>query len=169
LLAAVAGLFVLSVSPSDAGLLPCNGLPVLGLVFGTPLVTAAPLAFGSYNGSIATADTTVTTITVACMTGLAAGLGTLPAFTITLTAGNAGSYTPRGLSGPTAAKLNYNIYTNAGMTTVWGDGVTGGSASQSGGGTTASTQSFTGYGAIPIHQFVPAGNYTDMITVTVSY
>jgi spore coat protein U-like protein len=67
--------------------------------------------------------------------------------------------------------LNYNLYLNTGRTSVWGDG-TAGTA------TVADSMNmllgsgiklYPIYGGIPIGQNVPAGVYTDTITVTVTY
>lgn len=86
---------------------------------------------------------------------------------ISLTTGGSGSFAPRAMSGPGGATLDYNLYTTAGLTTVWGDG-TAGTATVS--GTVSTTNvSFTIYGMIPKNQYTAvAGTYTDSITVSVS-
>lgn len=65
-------------------------------------------------------------------------------------------------------KLNYNLYTDAGKSAIWGDG--------SGGTTTVQTQrvppnnkprTVTIYGSIPPGQEVSVGTYTDMLTATI--
>ncbi|MCB8881563.1 spore coat protein U domain-containing protein [Acidisoma cellulosilytica] len=164
---------VLGVATSLLVLLPgsgkaavCNGGLIGGLFAGTPGITANAIVFGPYYGSTGTAVTAVNTITVTCVGALLPIGPTLPAFTIALSMGNAASYGPRTMTG-TTTPLSYNIYTTAALTNVWGNGT--GSTLQSGGNAGASTQSFTGFGAIPAHQFVKAGSYSDMITVTVTY
>jgi spore coat protein U-like protein len=67
--------------------------------------------------------------------------------------------------------MQYNLYTNAGHTQVWGD-ATGGTVKISDSqlvlvGT--SQYSYTAYGRIPALQDLPPGTYTDTITVTLNY
>jgi spore coat protein U-like protein len=64
--------------------------------------------------------------------------------------------------------LNYSLFTNAGRTTVWGDG-TGGTGTVGNTGT-GSAQSFTVYGRIPGGQSsAAAGTYADTVSITISY
>lgn len=64
--------------------------------------------------------------------------------------------------------LSYNLFTDAGRTSVWGDG-TGSTAAFTGTGT-GSTQAFTIYGRVASGQTsAPAGSYADSVSVTVSY
>lgn len=60
--------------------------------------------------------------------------------------------------------LGYNLYTDATFATIWGDG-TGGGVIVNGN----KNQDFTVYGRIPPQQDVGVGNYSDVITVTVSF
>ena len=64
--------------------------------------------------------------------------------------------------------LNYALYTDTERTTVWGDGATGtGSITGTGSG---SAQASTIYGRVPQGQTsLPAGSYSDTVTVTVTY
>jgi spore coat protein U-like protein len=141
--------------------------PALALLCGSFLdpitVSATSLNFGVYVPSgAATANTTVT---VACTIPL----DLLTDFRISLSAGNA-------LTDPSARylkaggnRLGYNIYTDGGYMTVWGDG-TAGSVDQGYSSLLAlGSASFTGFGRLPQGQYVPAGSYTDRITVTVSF
>ena len=65
--------------------------------------------------------------------------------------------------------LNYALYTNAGRTTIWGDGVGGTTATISGTGNGVA-QASTIYGRVPSGQTsLPAGAYLDTVTVTVTY
>jgi spore coat protein U-like protein len=142
----------------DAAAAPkCNGGANLAQV------SATPLSFGNYNAASPTAATANATITVSCVNP---GRD-LPNFTVALSTGGAGGYAPRRLSSG-ANLLNYNIFTTAGFTSVWGDG-SGGSVIVSDPGGAYSSVNFTAYGRIPVGQFVPAGSYTDTITVTVTY
>lgn len=84
-------------------------------------------------------------------------------YTIALRPGN-GSYSSRAmLSG--AHGLNYNLFTDATRTGVWGDG-TGSTATVSGSGASGN---HTMYGRIPARQNAYVGSYSDIITVTVTF
>jgi spore coat protein U-like protein len=64
--------------------------------------------------------------------------------------------------------LNYNIYTTAARTTVWGNG-TGGTAAIGGTGSGVA-QAVTVYGRVGSGQTsVPAGAYADTVAVTITY
>ena len=66
--------------------------------------------------------------------------------------------------------LNYVLYTDSARTTVWGDGTTVGAEGTFTGTGTGSAQASTIYGTIPASQTsLPAGAYTDTVTVTVTY
>ena len=65
--------------------------------------------------------------------------------------------------------LNYALYTDAGRTTIWGDGAGGTTATISGTGNGVA-QASTIYGRVPSGQTsLPAGDYLDTVTVTVTY
>ena len=127
------------------------------------LVSTGALAFGNYQPS-ALADAT-TNLQVSC-----SSLFTEPvAYTILLSAGGSASYVSRTLSGP--GQLHYNLYTNAGHAVIWGDGTAGSSVISDGytvGGLLV-VRTYPVYGRVPGGQNVPAGIYTDSITVTLNY
>jgi len=83
-----------------------------------------------------------------------------------LNAGGAGNFGSRSMKSGSNA-LAYQLYVNAGRTTVWGDG-SGGSSTASGTGT-GSTQNITVYGRVPSLSGVVPGTYTDTVTVTITY
>ena len=65
--------------------------------------------------------------------------------------------------------LSYNLYTTLQHATIWGDG-SGTTAINSNTNASQSTvTTHTIYGLIPAGQDVPAGNYSDAITITVSF
>jgi len=64
-----------------------------------------------------------------------------------------------------ANTLTYAVYQNSARTTGWGN-VSGQWVAGTG---TASSQSLTVYGRLPIQALPPAGTYTDTISVTVTY
>lgn len=71
----------------------------------------------------------------------------------------------------TVTTLSYNLFTDAGRTTIWGDG-TGGTSYQSlPAGSSTHTEAFILYGRIPGNQSqATAGNYSDpSLSVVVSY
>ena len=127
------------------------------------LVSATDLNFGAYNPAAVKDGTSTITVTCTAETdytiGLDAGLQS---------AGATG--TTRAMMGndTAATSLNYELYTDSGRTTVWGDGGIG--------GTTVAQLALTGgpidyivYGRIPALQYVPAASYVDTINVTVDY
>lgn len=124
-------------------------------------VSTSALAFGAVDPlSGANIDGTGG-ITVTCTSGTAwtasAGIGS----------GTGASFTSRRMSDGSNL-LNYNLYTTAGRTTVWGDG--SGSTGTLGGTGSGSAQSATVYGRIGSGQTsVPPGNYADTVSVTVTY
>lgn len=116
-------------------------------------VSASNLAFGSYTGT-ANVDQT-STISVTCTNGTD--------YSVALNDGaNASGSTRRMVNGGTNY-LTYEMYSNAGRTTVWN------AASPVAGTGNGSAQSITLYGRVPSGQNVPAGSYSDTVQVTVTY
>jgi spore coat protein U-like protein len=64
------------------------------------------------------------------------------------------------------ATVNYSLYSDSGRATVWGNTVSTDTVAGTGNG---SAQSYTVYGRIPAQTTPAPGNYTDTITVTVTY
>lgn len=152
---------------SLAGTQTTTFTPTANVVHQCNAVTATALAFGTYTPDATSAKTATSTIKVKCtknspvtialdkgMTALGAAAGTL---------------TQRRLVNGTNF-LNYNIYTNASYTTIWGDG-TAGTFTQSGAlSKTVETMSWVLYGRIPAGQLNAApGTYTDTVQVTVTF
>lgn len=127
-------------------------------------VSASVVAFGTYSPLSSAALSSTGQITFQCNSGG----GTV---TIMLDAGvnSGGSFANRSLSNGLGALLKYQLYTDAAHTSIWGDGKTP--------PTTDVTVTYvkqqpvvtTVYGSLPALQNVPAGAYTDTITVTFSY
>ncbi len=128
-------------------------------------VSATALAFGNYTPT-AGAVTNSSSISVACTK-------TSP-YTLTLNGGSTsgGTIGQRLMTNGTQT-LQYNLYTSATYTTLLGDGSTSGSANVTGTGAGLSVPTTVNvYGKLPdsaANQSVPAGNYTDTITVSVAY
>ena len=85
------------------------------------------------------------------------------AFTLILSSGN-GSYFQRYMQYGTN-HLNYNLYRNSGMTSIWGDGTSGTTY------LSANAKNYTAYvyGRINIRQNVPVGTYMDNIVATLYF
>ncbi len=84
-------------------------------------------------------------------------------YSIALSPGG-GSYGARRMSfGPQT--LDYNLYDNATRSVIWGDGSAGTAVVSN----TAMVATHTVYGRIPARQNVHVGNYTDSITVTLTF
>ena len=119
-------------------------------------ITANNLAFGNY--TLGQLDATSTVITT-CTNGTS--------YTIGLDAGTFSGATTitRQMTGPSSSSLKYNLYSDSGRTTTWGN-VSGSWVTGTGTGT---AQTLTIYGRIPANQPSPIGNYSDTITVTVTF
>jgi len=118
-------------------------------------VTAQDLNFGVYSSAAASTATTV--VTVRCTPGSAA--------TVSLDGGGSGNPQARRMSGP--ANLNYQVFRDAALQDPIN---TAGAAWQlSGQENTGQTVTYTVYGQTPAGQVVPAGNYVDMVRVTVQF
>lgn len=133
---------------------------VTATVLNNCAVSAGDLAFGSYSASSASPATATSTIQVTCTTSLP--------YTVALDGGtSAGNVAARTMSDGAAHTLGYGLYTSGAYATLWGDG-TGGTSTMAGTGS-GTAQSLTVYGRIPAAQFVAAGSYSDLVTVTVNY
>ena len=127
-------------------------------------VSGALLNFGSAIDPLATAvplDAS-STLTVTCT-------NTTPyavALNAGVNAGGASAFASRAIKHGSYS-LAYQLYTDTGRSTVWGDGTS--SSSTSAGTGTGSTQTLTIYGRIPSLSGSVPGTYTDTVTVTISY
>jgi spore coat protein U-like protein len=87
-----------------------------------------------------------------------------------LSPGNSGNFARRSMKSLTSSdQLDYNLYTDAFMSTIWGDGNGGSSAKTA--LVNKDMQPWTAkiYGRIPARQNVRAGSYSDTITVTIDF
>ncbi|AXQ28432.1 spore coat U domain-containing protein [Solimonas sp. K1W22B-7] len=129
----------------------------------TCALTTAPtnLSFGTQGVLIANVDTT-STIKVTCTTGADYDIG--------LDAGanesSANDINTRRMTDGSSHYVGYNMYSNAGRTTVWGETVDTNTLGSTG---TGAEQSFTVYGRVPAQTTPQAGSYADTVTVTVTY
>jgi spore coat protein U domain-containing protein, fimbrial subunit CupE1/2/3/6 len=157
------GLFLLLFSQIVLAGTAAGTLSVTANVADTCTVAASGnlLAFGAYTGAVNNASGS---IRLTCTDG--------DTYTVALNAGSGSgaSFANRVLTNPSpAGTLNYNIYTTTGRTVIWGDG-TGTTATVTGMGNGAA-QTLTPFGQIPAGQTatVTPGNYTDTVTITVTF
>ncbi len=129
---------------------------------GLVTTSSGGISFGNYSANSASDKTMNGTVTTNCTIG-----GTLPSFTVALSAGGSATFSPRKMNFLVVNTLNYNIYTTNSYTTVWGDGTNSTVTQPYGGG--GSSADFTAYGKIPTGQYVLPGIYGDSITITVTY
>ena len=121
------------------------------------LIGATGVSFGPYDPRSASTTDGAGTLT---FTGCTA------AYTIALSPGTSNSYAPRKMAaGP--YNLNYNLYTDTGRNTVWGDGTPGTSVVSVSGQPNGAAH--TVYGRIPAGQNLGAGSYSDQVIVTVTF
>ena len=127
-------------------------------------VGTTAVAFGTYvpttqktaNGNVAVTCSALVIFTVS--------------YVISMAKGNSATYTPRFMN-LLGVHLNYNLYTTAGFTSIWGD-TTGGTVTVSDSYTSiglSTTRNYTVFGQVPASQFVNPGTYTDAVLVTVTY
>lgn len=121
----------------------------------TCTVSSPGVSFGSYDTFSAVNLDITGTVTVTCVISTPT--------TISLSPG-AGTYAVRNMTSG-ARILNYNLYTSAARTTVWGDGSAGTSTLATNGTNVTSTV----YGRIPALQNAFVGSYSDAIIVTIVY
>lgn len=123
-------------------------------------VDPTSVAFGVYSPFNVASTDTAGTLRVSCDT-------VTVGYTVLLSAGSAGSYSPRRLSGG-GYTLSYNLYADALRTVIWGDG-SGGTTTVSGAFALPGAVDHTVYGRVPARQNVGAGSYSDAVTVTINF
>jgi spore coat protein U-like protein len=127
--------------------------------------------FGNYTSQTPTPTTLSSTVSVTCQAPI---LGLLIPFSVVASTGNSGTYNLRTMQNSTH-NLNYNVYLNPSLSTVFGNGA-GSSSGYSGsillsllGINIPSTHNRTIYASVPGGQTVPTGTYIDTITLTVTF
>lgn len=132
---------------------------------GSCTIAAQPLNFGNHN-NLSVARDAQTSLTVTCTNGTP--------YTVKLDGGRSGSFNPRRMSlngmlgGPT---IDYNLYTDAARSLVWGVGGGNGNTvlGQGTGNGQGNPQVLTVYGRVPPVASFIAGAYRDTVTATVEY
>lgn len=143
-------------------------LPTTAHAIANCTVTASNVVFGSYNFTNSSPTEVTGNVQVSCsLIGL---ISLLVSYEILLDTGNSGSYIPREMNNGTD-QLQYNLYTNAARTSIWGDGNSGTAKITDGYllGLFTVVRDYPVYGTIPSGQNISAGVYTDTIIVTVNY
>jgi spore coat protein U-like protein len=162
--AAVGSLLVVG-SLNAATVTPSPTFQVTATVPAICRATASALAFGTYTQGNGDVDGT-SAVSVRCTTGTG--------FTVGLNAGGTtgATVTTRSMLSGTN-QLGYSLFRDSGRTQNWGQTIGTDTLAGTGAGIApASAVALTVYGRIvdsTANQNVPAGSYTDTITVTVTY
>lgn len=134
-------------------------------------VSVTGVAFGTYDPLVTTPATSTGNVQVRCIhTG---GGASRANYTVDLSTGGSNVYAQRTMRSGSAA-LNYNLFTDATYSQVWGNG-TGGSARVANsllvnpGNFSQNVISHPIYGRIPAQQAVDTGTYSDTIVVTLTF
>jgi spore coat protein U-like protein len=88
--------------------------------------------------------------------------------TIALTRGQSSTFAPRAMS-RAGEPLLYNLYLDAALAVVWGDGSAGTSLYSVRNARNNRDVAITIYGSIPAQQDVSAGTYIDDVTATINF
>lgn len=124
-------------------------------------ITPGTLAFGNYNPTSSSATDASAAISFICTNGTAYKIG--------LNAGSgSGADTSTRKMSASSNTLSYNMYSDTGRSTNWGNDTSGGTDTVNGTASGAA-QNVTVYGRIPALQTSVAGSYTDTVTVTIAY
>lgn len=127
-------------------------------------VSATGVNFGAYDVFVATPYDSTGTVTVKC--------DQAPPVDITIAigpSGTSGGFIPRQMrSASSPDRLNYNLFVNAGRSTVWGDGAAGTSTVFLKNVKKNRPAVTTIYGRVPPGQDVSVGSYSDTLTVTIT-
>jgi spore coat protein U-like protein len=147
--------------------------PVPALAAYNCSVAVVAVAFGDYNPIAALPDDSAGRVDVTCSNVQGTGADNV-SYTVALSQGASGGYAPRRLSAGNA-RLDYNLFRDAGRTQVWGNGsggsyLVGGSMRVGPGvGNRTRTNTHDIFGRVPAQQDVAVGTYSDAIFVTVSF
>jgi spore coat protein U-like protein len=125
-------------------------------------VSTSPLTFGNYDPVVTNAASNLdntTLVNVYCTKGTPV--------TVTLDNGTWASGTTRRLKSAAGNFLTYEMYKDAARGVIWNGTNTNTGTSTS--KLTPINNGFTVYGRVPSAQDIPAGSYSDTVTVTVNY
>jgi spore coat protein U-like protein len=130
-------------------------------------IAAFTLQFGAVSPSSPAPADSIGNVSVTCT----AAPGTTLHYSLSLSAGSAGTFAPRRMRSGGGAALQYNLYVDAARSTVWGDG-NGGTANVADASrivATTVTRQYPVYGRIFAGQNVPTGAYADSILIALDF
>jgi spore coat protein U-like protein len=133
-------------------------IPVSATVIASCTITASSITIGNYAAGTTAATTLTGTVTPTCT-------NTTP-YEITMSDGSTGTEAQRLMTDTGGDTLNYNIYSDAAFTTIWGDGTSGTAPTGTGTGAAVATSYYVN---VPAAQYVTPGAYSDTVTVTVAW
>lgn len=149
-------------------------IAVVGLSVATPAsactlcscsASTSGVSFGSYDPTSASPKDATGTVSLSC-TGVVSLFGTI---TVAMSPGSSGDALSRQMA-QGSSRLNYNLYTDASRTTIWGNGSAGtGTVGASLTGLLTFSQTVPVYGRIAAQQWVQGGSYADSVIVTITY
>jgi spore coat protein U-like protein len=125
-------------------------------------ISTAALTFGSYDPVVAHASANLDgtgTVIVACTKGATSTIG--------LGLGSNPSGSVRRLKDGGTNYITYELYSDSGRTTVWGNA--GAALLSTGAAPSKAARNFTVYGRVASNQDVPAGTYNDTVVATVNF
>lgn len=147
-------------------LMPIAAADAAGCLVCICTVSTTNLSFGTYNPSASSPTTATATVTANCVS---VSVPMNASVDLALSAGTSGNAAARQMANGTA-RLNYNIYQDAGYATVWGNNSNGG---------TSQTMMInnllnfnatkTAYGRVPAGQYAKTGAYSDPVVVTFTF
>ncbi len=167
IIAACAALAVVRFAPAANAGNATSTFTVSANVSNNCTIAAANLAFGAYDPIVANTTTPLnvnSTVTVACTKGAVATVG----LNAGSNGGKGGCATTRAMStgGATPAYLCYEIYSNSGLSTVWGNSGAGLINYTSAG---KAPVGLIDYGQVPAGQDVATGSYSDSVIATINF
>jgi spore coat protein U-like protein len=162
--AAVGGIAILAAAfgPSALAATATANLAVGASVANNCTISTSALAFGSYDPVVAHAAANLDgtgTVIVACTRGATSTVG--------LGLGANASGSTRRMTDGSTNYLSYELYSDSGRTTVWGN--SGGALYNPGAAPSKVARNFTVYGRVTSNQDVPAGSYNDTVVATVNF
>ncbi len=146
-------------APTARAATATNTLTVNATVLGVCTIDPATLAFGNYDPTVANTDASAT-ITVHCTSGSSYWIG--------LGLGSHASGAARRMAGGAAEFLTYELYRDAGRSTIWDNAAVAPSTANNA-APGYSDYTATVYGRVAGGQTVSTGNYTDSVTMTVNF
>lgn len=158
--------FLAALGGLACGLAPTAAADAAGCLVCICSVSTTNLSFGTYNPANTSPTTATATVTANCISVSVPMNATVD---LALSAGTSGNAAARQMANG-AARLNYNIYQDAGYATVWGNNSNGGSSqSMLINNLLNFNATKTAYGRIPAGQYAKTGGYSDPVVVTFTF